>query len=382
MPAASLKIGFVLDTSFDPNDGVQQYIMSLGEWLRRQGHDVHYLVGETHERDLPNIHSLCKNVTVTFNGNKTTIPVWANRKKLRTFLEAQKFDVLHIQTPHHPFMSQFMVLESPKSAVVGTFHILPYNGLAKVANKVLGFALKPSLKRFDTMLAVSSSAKEFEEWSFGVPAKVLPNVFDYDRFTFAKAFNKYRDGKVNILFFGRLVERKGCKYLLEAVSKLDTEVRSNLRVIVCGKGALQAELERYVADNGLQDIVEFTGFVSEEDKPRYYASADISVFPSVSGESFGIVLIEAMASGAAAVLAGNNPGYATVMEPKPRQLFDPKDTDKLAEILRSYITDSDVRKDVAAWGKAYTKKFDVETVGPALVNVYSEAIEKHNKVLQ
>lgn len=376
-----MKVGFVLDTSFDPNDGVQQYIMSVGEWLRAEGHDVHYLVGETHERDLPNIHSLCKNITVTFNGNKTTIPVWANRKKLRDFLNEHKFDVLHIQTPHHPFMAQFVALESKDAAVVGTFHILPYNGVAKIANKLLGYALRPSLKRFDTMLAVSSSAKAFEEWSFGVPATVLPNVFDYDRFTYAKPFNKYRDGKVTIMFLGRLVERKGCKYLLEAITKIDRTSVPDFRVIVCGKGDLQQELEKYVTDNNLQDIVEFTGFVTEEDKPRYYASADISVFPSVSGESFGIVLLEAMASGNAVVLGGDNPGYATVLEPKPGQLFNPKDIDGLATILTGYLTNEQKRRDVASWGKSYSKKFDVQVVGPQIVEVYKDAITKR-KVLQ
>ena len=375
-----MKVGFVLDTSFDPNDGVQQYVMSVGEWLRAEGHDVHYLVGETHERDLPNIHSLCKNITVKFNGNKTTIPVWANRKKLRAFLNEQQFDVLHVQTPHHPFMAQFVVLEkTPQTVVVGSFHILPCNTVARVANKLLGYILRPSLKRFDAMLAVSSTAKEFEEWSFHVPATVSPDVFDYDRFTYAKAFNKYRDGKLNILFLGRLVERKGCKYLLEAVAQLDRTQLPDLRVIVCGKGALQAELEKFVSEQGLQDIVEFTGFVTEEDKPRYYASADISVFPSVSGESFGIVLLEAMASGNAAVLAGDNPGYATVMEPKQELLFNPKDITKLTELLTEYITDASKRQAIASWGKTYTQKFDVKVVGPQVVGVYEAAISAHKE---
>lgn len=379
MPAAnnSLKIGIILDTSFDINDGVQQYVMSIGEWLRSQGHDVHYLVGETHERDLPNIHSLSRNFNVTFNGNKMTIPVQGNKAQIKALLSKERFDVLHVQTPHHPLLAQRIIRYAPKTtAVVGTFHILPYGTVARHANKVLGKLLKPSLRRIDTMLAVSPAAAEFEEWSFGNKATVLPNVFDYKRFQTAQPFEKYDDDVLTVLFFGRLVERKGCMQLLRAIRALDRDTLPKFRVVICGKGERMSQLQQYVQDNGLGDIVEFTGYVSEEDKPRYYASADIAVFPSISGESFGIVLLEAMASGRAAVLAGNNPGYASVMHPKPELLFDPMDIDQLATQLRSLLTDSALRAAAAEWGTEYTKEFDVHVVGPKLMTIYNEIIAK------
>lgn len=371
------KIGFVLDTSLDPNDGVQQYVLSVAEWLSGQGHEVHYLVGQTEQRQLPNIHSLCRNITVTFNGNKTTIPVWASRKKLRAFLNSQQFDVLHLQTPHHPFMAQHIVLEADAStAIIGTFHILPYGNLAKFANKILGYFLRPSLKRFDTMLAVSSSAAVFEKWSFGIDAHVLPDVFDYHRYRLAEPFERYQDDILTILFLGRLVQRKGCLHLLQAIALLDREALPKFRVIICGKGELQAELQAFVVRHSLEDIVEFAGFVTEEDKPRYYASADLSIFPSTGGESFGIVLLEAMASGKAAVLAGDNPGYATVMEPRSDLLFDPKDTELLAGHITEYLTDAAKRRSTAEWGKSYTAAFDVNVVAPQLVEYYENAIAK------
>src|SRR3954462_8834258 len=105
-----LKVGLVLDTSLDAEDGVQQYVLSIGRWLAGQGHEVHYLAGETRRRDLPNLHSLARNVTVRFNGNVTTIPLPASRRKLRRFLRRHGFDVLHVQTPHSPFMSQKLIL--------------------------------------------------------------------------------------------------------------------------------------------------------------------------------------------------------------------------------------------------------------------------------
>src|SRR4051812_5685806 len=103
------KIGIVLDTSLDPADGVQQYVIAMGEWLRAQGQEVHYLAGETTDRQLPNIHSLARNVNVVFNGNRVSIPLPTSRRKLQRFITESPFDVLYVQTPHHPLMSQRLI---------------------------------------------------------------------------------------------------------------------------------------------------------------------------------------------------------------------------------------------------------------------------------
>lgn len=378
-----LRIGFVLDTSLDPPDGVQQYILRLGEWMVAEGHEVHYLVGETKRTDIANVHSLSRNMSVTFNGNKMTIPLWAHRSKVKKLLAEEQFDVLHVQSPYHPLMAQYILRKNKTAGMVSTFHILPYGGLAAFANRLLGFTLRPSLKKINTFLSVSSAAAEFQKQTFGVDSQVLPNVFDYPRFADAQPLLPKTDA-ITILFLGRLVERKGCQYLLQALAQLDLSTLPKIRVIVCGKGALLEELTMHAKQHGLSDIVEFAGFVSEDDKPGYYASADISVFPSTSGESFGIVLLEAMASGRAAVLAGNNPGYATVMQPRPDLLIDPRDTEAFASKLQQLIMDGVMRKDAADWGQGYVKDFDVSVVGPKLVSEYEMAIasmkeKQHNK---
>jgi phosphatidylinositol alpha-mannosyltransferase len=373
-----LKIGLVLDTSLDPFDGVQQYVIQLGQWLSQQGHEVHYLVGETRTRDLPNLHSLARNISVTFNGNRTTIPLFASGRKLRSFIERQKYDVLHVQTPHHPFMAQRLILAAgPETAVVGTFHVLPYGKLARFGNHLLGIWLKPSLKRFDKMLAVSSVAAEFCQQSFKVDATVIPNMIDYKLFHDARPLDGFKNGAITILFLGRLVERKGCQVLLEAVAQIASDkTLPEFRVVICGKGHLDKQLRKFVADNNLRGIVTFTGFVSEADKLRYYASADIAVFPSSSGESFGIVLLEAMASGQAAVLAGDNPGYRSVMSPQPNLLFEPKNVPELALKIKRYLKDEIQRLSVASWGEAYAAQFDVDIIGQKILAVYKQALRK------
>lgn len=371
-----MKIGLVLDTSLDPPDGVQQYVIGVGEWLRSQGHDIHYLVGETTRTDLPHVHSLARNFKVRFNGNHTTIPLPASRRMLRRFLAEQQFDVLHVQTPHNPFLAQKIILEAdPHTAVIATFHVLPQGRLPVFATYVLGWWLRPSLRRIDRMLSVSTAAAKFEQRTFGVKSEVLPNVFDYPLFRTAKPLKQYTDGVLTILFLGRLVPRKGCRYLLEAVARLDRSTLPKFRVVVCGKGPLLPELQKYVHDHGLQDIVSFVGFVSEADKPRYYASADIAVFPSTGGESFGIVLIEAMAAARGPVLGGDNPGYATVLEPFPTQLFNPREPAVLAVHLKHYLTNAAMREKLAALQKDYVRQFDVAAVGARLLEIYAEALQ-------
>lgn len=381
-PASLLKIGFVLDTSLDPPDGVQQYVVSVGEWLRSQGHDVHYVVGETKRTDLPNIHSLARNIQVLFNGNRTTIPLPASRRKLKNFLQAQQFDILHVQTPHSPFFAQRLILAaSAETAIVATFHVLPDGWLPAIGNRLLGLWLRPSLKRIDAMLSVSDAAAAFARKTFHLNSDVLPNVFDHKLFHEARPLPQYDDDRLTILFLGRLVPRKGCLLLLQAIALLkDRTDLPPYRVVVCGRGALERTLKDFVRRHDLENIVEFTGFVSVEDKPRYYASADIAVFPSRAGESFGIVLLEALASGKAAVLGGDNPGYRSVLSPRPDLLFNPKSSQQLAAKLVELLQNATLRSEQAAWGESYTIRFDVNHVGAELVNRYNHILHQRAKM--
>jgi phosphatidylinositol alpha-mannosyltransferase len=373
-----LKIGLVVDDTLDKPDGVQQYVLSIGEWLSSQGHEVHYLAGETTRTDIPNTHSLSRNVHVRFNGNRLSIPLPASRRRLHEMLEAEQFDVLHVQMPHSPWLAHRIVLAAPaQTAIIATFHIVAYSKLVELATKVLALWTHASVKRFDQVLSVSSAAQAYARTTYGIKTAISPNVIDYARFQSALPFPKYSDNTPTILFLGRLVPRKGCKVLLEAAAELVAGGNvPAFRVLVCGKGPLKDELEAFTAANNLADIVEFTGFVEEVDKPRFYASAAISVFPSSGGESFGIVLLEAMAGGKAAVLGGDNSGYRSVLEPDPYLLFAPHDASTLAEKLKHLLTHAAFRQAKASWGTNYTRSFDVNVVGQQLVEFYDQALRK------
>jgi phosphatidylinositol alpha-mannosyltransferase len=355
--------------------------LTIGSWLSAQGHDVHYLVGETKRTDIKQIHSLSRNLKVRFNGNRLSIPLPTSRGRLHQLLKREKFDVLHVQVPYSPWLAHRIIHTAPKStSIVGTFHIVPYSRAVHAANRALALRLRSSLKHFDRIFAVSDIAQAFAHRVYGIESEVLPNVVDEARFRRAKPLSQYDDDKLTIMFLGRLVPRKGCMMLLEAANILSKRKQlPPFRVVVCGKGPLEAELKQYVRDQLLEEVVSFTGFVPEAEKPSYIASADIMTFPSSGGESFGIVLIEAMASGRAVVLAGDNQGYRSVLSPKPELLFPATQAFELANKLTLYLRDEHAREEVVAWEKEYARQFDVAVVGKKLVDTYTECCRKHTK---
>jgi phosphatidylinositol alpha-mannosyltransferase len=372
------KIGFVFDDSLDKPDGVQQYILSIGSWLTSQGHDVHYLVGNTSRRDIAGVHSLSRNVAVKFNGNGMTIPLPTPRRLLSRFLENEQFDVLHVQVPYSPWLAGRLISAAgPTTAIIGTFHIVANSTLVNVATRFLGLYTRSTVRKFDEVVSVSRAAQKFAKQTYGIETDIVPNSIDYRRFQSAKPLKRGTDTRLTILFLGRLVPRKGCRILLEAITSLRARHgNDSFRVLICGKGPELSSLQNFVRQHELEAVVEFMGFVSEADKPAYYASADIAVFPSSGGESFGIVLIEAMASGRSAVLGGDNSGYHTVLEPQPDLLFDPRDPVALESKLDHYLTDTALRRAMASWGSDYARQFDESLIGAELVKRYELALQK------
>lgn len=373
-----LKVGFVFDDSLDKPDGVQQYVLTLGNWLTAQGHEVHYLVGETKRTDLKQLHSLSRNVKVRFNQNRMSLPLPVRMDAIRDILSREQFDVLHVQVPYSPALAGRVIkVADDHTAVVGTLHVAPSSKLVSMANWALGVWVRSTLKRFDAMLATSQASRQFTLKTFHIDSEVAGLPVKLDAFHGTKPFERYAQTK-NVVFLGRLVERKGCQYLLQAVAHA---VERGIwpkdgHVIVCGGGHLEAQLRAYTTHHHLDSIVEFAGYISEEDKPHYLASAQVVVYPSTGGESFGIVLLEAMAASRGIVLAGNNPGYASVMGSHPDSLFEPTDAVDLAMKIIAALSSKTEREAAYAWQYMYVRQFDVGVVGKRTVAVYEQALHK------
>ncbi|HEX5796864.1 MAG TPA: glycosyltransferase family 4 protein [Candidatus Saccharimonadales bacterium] len=367
-----LKIAFVIDDGMDRPDGVQQYVLTLGRWFKRQGHSVRYLTGETSRQDIKDVIPLARNLSVRFNGNSLTTPLRASGSKIKKVLDEERFDIIHVQIPHSPFMAARVVRRAHKnSIVIGTFHVLPTGRLQRAGTKLLGLVLKYNLKKFDMFLSVSKPAKRFAKKAFGINSTVLPNPVETTRF---KKNTKTRDNKsVSILFLGRLVPRKGCMQLIKAVEiLLQADLAADIKLDICGSGNQKNAVEKYIqARDDLKKITVMHGFVSEKKKAELLANADFAVFPSLSGESFGIVLIEAMAAETGAVLAGNNPGYSSVLSSVPDSLFDPKNPRELSDKLLELIKSKKKFDSMHNRQQSLVKKFDVERIGTKLLDIYT-----------
>ncbi len=375
-----LKIALVFDDTLDKPDGVQQYMLTIGRWLVGQGHEVHYIVGETVRRDVPNLHSMARNVKVRFNQNRMSIPLPASKREIHNLLQHERFNVLHVQVPYSPQLSARVIAAAlPQAAVIGTFHIAPHSKLVHGANRALGLWLRRTLGRFDRMLAVSKVAQTFAKQTFGIDSEIVPNTINLAPFFAATAFARY-EKTPTIVFLGRLVERKGCQYLLRAVAELKKTYHDPLQVVICGGGPLETQLKAYVAAHGLTGIVSFEGYITEADKPRYLASADIVTYPSTGGESFGIVLLEAMAAAKGSVLAGNNPGYASVLGEHTEALFQPQNTEAFATLLRSHLQDAHLRSMAHGWQQTLVRQYDVAVVGQKILATYNAALRERQNV--
>jgi phosphatidylinositol alpha-mannosyltransferase len=376
-----LKIGFVLDDSLDASNGVQQYVLTLGAWLESQGHEVQYLCGESSRYDLA-VHSLSRNITVRFNGNQLTMPARSARKAIIRVLNEEKFDVLHVQMPFSPLLAGKIITlankYSPKTAIIGTFHILPRSRFAKLASSGLALWTKKPLACFDKIFAVSEPTKTFAKDVFGVKAEVLPCPVDVAAYRqAAKPTARTSGAPLHVVFLGRLVPRKGCLVLLEALSilKQRTDV-PKFRATIAGSGPQEAMLTQFAAEHNLRRQVSFAGFADFSLKTKLFSVADVCVFPSGAGETFGIVLIEAMAVGHAVVLGGDNDGYKAVLGKHAESLFPYNDSQKLAETLVWFLQDQTKRKDAITWQIANVKQYDVSFIAHKLLDVYRDTHKK------
>lgn len=373
----ALTIGFVFDDTLDALDGVQQHITTIGTELARRGHDVHYLVGETHHSPVPQTVSLARNVMVSFNGNRMRIPLPVRKRDIRAVLARNTYDILHIQAPYSPLFGGRVLECAPRSAgVVATYHIAPINRRARYGGRALGLVNAHSHRRIDEVIAVSQVAAQYARFTAHAHGTIIANPVDVGKFA-AAARSATRDAAhPHIVFLGRLVPRKGAQLLLDALDYGERHglfPMPGLHVTIAGDGPLMDDCVQRAAR--LHTPVEFVGTV-DEGKAALLASADVAVFPAIGGETFGIVLPEAIASGAGVTLAGDNPGYRWTMRGDEDALFSvgPDHARVLAERITRALTDAPWAQRLHAREAALLDRYNVQAVTDEVEQVYARAI--------
>lgn len=373
----ALTIGFVFDDTLDALDGVQQHIITIGTELVRRGHDVHYLVGETHHPPVPQTVSLARNVMVSFNGNRMRIPLPVRKREIRAALAHNNYDILHIQAPYSPLFGGRVLECAPQSTgVVATYHIAPIDRRARYGGRALGLVNAHSHRRVDEVIAVSQVAAQYAQFTAHAHGTIIANPVNVEKFATA-AHRATRDAAhPHIVFLGRLVPRKGAQLLLDALDYGERHgmfPMPGLHVTIAGEGPLMDDCVQRAAR--LRTPVQFVGTV-DEGKADLLASADVAVFPAIGGETFGIVLPEAIASGAGVTLAGDNPGYRWTMRGDEDALFSvgPDHARVLAERIERALTDAPWARRLHAREEALLDRYNVQAVTDEVEQVYARAI--------
>ncbi len=360
-----MKIGLVCPYNMFKGGGVQECVLALQAELAERGHDALIVTPKPREfkGQAPAFIRMLGRATDVKSPFHTTgqVSVSVDTDQVDALLEAEKFDVLHFHEPWVPLLS-YQLLTRSRAKNIATFHAkLPDTVMSRTIEKVVTPYTKSLLKYFSTMTAVSEAAATYVRTLTDDAIEIVPNGIDLAKYMASKQVAK----EPVIFYIGRLEKRKGIKFLLKAVAELQ-KTHPDVQLKIAGDGVDRDKLEQFAEGIGVS--AEFLGRISEEEKLKLLQASRLFCSPARYGESFGIVLLEAMASGLP-VVAGNNPGYTAVMQATGRiSIVDPQDTDEFARRLSLLLYDDELRKVWKAWAKNEVKQYDY----PLIVDHYEK----------
>jgi phosphatidylinositol alpha-mannosyltransferase len=368
-----MKIGLVSPYVYPLPGGVTQHVRYLYENLRLRGHDVRIITSShgLQRASEGDVIRIGKGFSMPVNGSVGTITLSPRFvSQVRAMLEREQFDLLHFHEPFVPFLSP-IILRLSTSVNVATFHAFGgFSPSYEFGSRVM----KGSAARLHGRIAVSGAAKHFIDRYFPGEYKVIPNGVDIDRFQRAVPIARWQDGARNLLFVGRFEPRKGLLELLKAYRIL-RKTGCDCRLLVVGTGPLGREARRYVATRRLKGV-EFLGRVTDEEKAQLFRTADIYISPATGGESFGIVLLEAMAAGTP-IVASDIHGYkGVVRRGREALLVPPREPKQIAAAVARLLRDDELRAAMSAAGSARAQEFSWERVTAKVDDYYGVVIRR------
>lgn len=373
-----MKIGIVCPYNmFQFAGGVQDIVVNLQHYLRAKGHDVKIIT----PRPRAHYDAVAEDYILVGRSAKMNTPFntmvdvgfEADGDEIQSILDREQFDVIHFHEPWVPVLSR-QILSRSTCVNVATFHAkLPESLLSKsIINSIVPYT-KSILKYIHAYTAVSPAAAEHLQSLSSEYIEIIPNGIELSRFTERPVQARSKKDKKSIVYLGRLEKRKGVENLLTAYAKL-RDTYSDVELKIAGNGVKNTSLRRLVSQYKIPDV-SFLGFIDESDKVELLASADVFCSPALYGESFGIVLLEAMAVGTP-VVAGNNSGYSSVMTGKGRlSLVNPLSTTDFTQRLELLLYDEDIRSMWKSWAAQEVKRYDFKVIADAYESVYKQAIQ-------
>jgi phosphatidylinositol alpha-mannosyltransferase len=361
-----VRIALACPYAWEAPGGVQVHVRQLAAKLRVRGHEVLVLAPGGRPAPEPWIRIVGRAVGVPYGDSVAPIaPTPTAARRVASELRGFGPDVVHVHEPMTPSVSMFATLRSP-APVVATFH----SGAERSRLFDLAApALRRIARRIAVRIAVSERAAGFARSRLGGRFRVVPNGTEVDRFSRAEPADLGPGRK--LLFVGRLHERKGFPVAVAAFARLAAE-RSDVRLVVAGEGGQGSAIG--ALGPSVRARVAMLGSVPNEELPPIHAAADVLVAPSVGGESFGIVLVEAMAAGLP-VVASRIAGYDEVVTDGVEGfLVPPRDPAALAEALARVLDDADLARAMGEAGRARARRYDWDVIADEIESIYREAI--------
>jgi phosphatidyl-myo-inositol alpha-mannosyltransferase len=374
MPLDKKRIGIVCPYGWDTPGGVQSHVGDLAEYLIAQGHFVSVLAPVINEEGIPDyVTSAGRPISIPYNGAVARIlfgPLAFARVK--QWISNGNFDLLHLHEPAIPSIS-LLACWAAEGPLVGTFHAASTR--QKIAFAITPF-IEPVIEKLTARIAVSEAARETLQIHLDTDAVVVPNGIYAKRFSDAHTDPRWSGNTIG--FMGRFEEnRKGLSVLIEALPAIIEEI-PDIRVIVAGPGNPATILEEM--EPRLRQRFAFLGRISEQDKANFMSSVSIYVAPNTGGESFGIILAEALAGGAS-VLASDIPAFDSLLgHGKYGSLFLSENAQDLAKRAIELLNNPDLRTAIAKAGREYAQSFDWDVVAERIYDVYEMAMVGHDGV--
>jgi len=371
-----MKIALVSPYDFAYPGGVVNHISCLERSLTRLGHEVKIIAPASSA-----VHSFGdrfirvgkpRPIPVSGSIARITVSPWLS-SRIKEVLAREKFDICHLHEPLLPMLCP-AVIRLSQVPLVGTFHASGGKPWYSIITPLGKLFFKRWFDKLDVKIAVAPPALDYVSKNFPGDYQIIPNGIDTRHFCpEVTPFEEFRDGKLNILFVGRLEKRKGVDYLLQAYRRVKQEI-PNSRLILVGPGVrLRNKYRKRVNRYGLADVI-FVGYASYHDLPRYYKTADVVCAPATGWESFGIVLLEAMAVGKPLVASAIE-GYNSVMTHGVEGLLvPPKNSEQLAAALITLLRDETLRQQMGASGRLTALKYDWSNITRQLLECYHRAL--------
>ena len=364
MPLKKIRIGIVCPYGWDTPGGVQNHVRDLAEYLIDKGHFVSVLAPVIDESKIPPyVTSAGKPIAIPYNGAVARVlfgPIAFAR--VRQWIQSNEFDLLHLHEPAIPSIS-LLACWAADGPMVGTFHAAAKRQKAIFA---IGPILEPVIEKLTARIAVSEAARETLTEHLETDAIVVPNGIYADRYRDGEVVQKWSGNTIG--FIGRFEEpRKGLSVLIDALPII-ARFAPDVRVLVAGPGDSE-NFEKNI-DPQLKHRFEFLGKITEKEKADFLASIAIYVAPNTGGESFGIILAEALAGGAA-VVASDIPAFDSLLgHGEYGALFPSESAQELAKVIIDLLRDNDKRRELAKKGKEYAQRFDWDVVAEEIYSIY------------